>query len=82
MVKDAVSDGCGPADGGAFDAEARFFITADGAGVPCADLKIEGLSGETRFGKRARAFRQLLAIAFAAAVGRNADTKKDFRVFL
>ena len=80
MVENAVSDGCGLADGRACDAEARFFIAADGAGVPGADLEIDGLSRIELFGKRARGLRQLLTVALAAEGGSDADAEKDLRV--
>lgn len=80
MVENAVSDAGGLTDGRAFDAEARFFIAADGAGVPGADLEIDGLSRIELFGKRARGFCHQLAIAPVAAIGCGTDAEKDIRV--
>ena len=81
MVENAVSYGCGPADGRTCDAEARFFIAADGAGVPGADLEIDRLSRIELFGKRACGFRQLLAVALAAEGRSDTDTEKNLLVF-
>ena len=82
MVEDAVADGCCPEDGPTCDAEARFFIAADSAGVPGANLEIQRLSGITLLRERACGSRQLLTVAAAAMGGRNADAEKDLMFFL